>query len=356
MNKLKIINTVYGDATGGRWQAMLNMADTLEQYGHEVILVRGEENAHLSSGERAITVLENRGFYSISAALRVRQWVKQQRPDLIIAHSGRAVWLFKNATIGMNIPVIAVNHSHNVKRTVRADAFIHITPHVQHLVQSLQSQKDKLNKPQKVISNLIHLPDEPAEPALMRQPPTILMLTRMIHTKGVHVLIGAIHKLQQKNIFVRAIIAGEGELKAHYEKMVEDYNLRDRISFPGWVNQAQKIELYHQADLVAVPSLVDIQPLGILDAFGWGKVVLSSDAIGPLQICQHQKNAWVSKADDAAALAEGIGYLITHPDEALALAKQAKKEAVERYCFAQIAKEHDAFVREVVAHYNTTNT
>ncbi len=350
MKKLKIINTVYGDATGGRWQAMLNMADTLEQYGHEIILVRGEENAHLSSGERPITVLENRGFYSINAALRVRKWLKQQQPDLIIAHSGRAVWLFKNATVGINIPVIAVNHSHNVKRTVRADAFIHITPHVQHLVQILQNETSKRTKPQKVISNLIHLPDEPAQPALIGTPPTVLMLTRMIETKGVQVLIKAIHLLSQKNIFVRAIIAGEGELKAQYEKMVQDYQLTDRIEFPGWVNLAQKVNLYHQADFVAVPSLVDIQPLGILDAFGWGKVVLSSDAIGPRQVCQHQKNAWVSKVGDGQDLANGIEYLINHPEEALQIARQAKKEAVEQYCFAQIAKEHDAFVRHVHAH------
>ena len=353
MKKLKIINTVYGDATGGRWQAMLNVADTLEQYGHEIILVRGEENAHLSSGDRPINVLENRGFYSISAALRVRKWLKQQQPDLIIAHSGRAVWLFKNATLGMNIPVIAVNHSHNVKRTVRADAFMHITPHVQYLVQSLQSDNAKKNKPQKVISNLTHLPDVPAQPALIGNPPTILMLTRMIETKGVHVLIEALHLLAQKNIFVRAIIAGEGELKADYEKMVADYQLNDRVEFPGWVNSTQKIALYQQADFIAVPSINDIQPLGILDAFAWGKVVLSSDAIGPRQICEHQKNAWITKAGDGEDLAQGIEYLIDHPDMALQLAQQAKKEALERYCFAQVAKAQDSFVNEVYSHYHS---
>lgn len=356
LKKLKIINTVYGDATGGRWQAMLNMADTLEQYGHEIILVRGEENAHLSSGNRPITVLQNRGFYSTSAALRMRKWLKAQQPDLIIAHSGRAVWLFKNATMGMNIPVIAVNHSHNVKRTVRADAFIHITPHVAHLVQTLQTEVARKNKPQQVISNLIHLPDEPAEPALIGQPPMVLMLTRMIETKGVHILIEAIHLLKQKGIQVRAVLAGDGELKQHYEKMVQDYQLGDQIEFPGWVNSEQKVALYHQADFVAVPSLADIQPLGILDAFGWGKMVLSSDDIGPLQICQHQKNAWVSPVGDAQALADGIEHLINHPDDALMLATQAKKEALERYCFAQIAKAHDAFVRQVYTHYHPSSS
>lgn len=61
---------------------------------------------------------------------------------------------------------------------------------------------------------------------------------------------------------------------------------------------------------MAIPSLNDIQPLGILDAFGWGKVVLSSDHVGPLQVCKHRENAWVAKVGDAQDLANGIEYLI----------------------------------------------
>lgn len=353
---MKIINTVYGDATGGRWQAMLNIADTLEHYGHEVVLLRGEENKHLSSGKRPIHVIPNTGFYSINAALKVRKFLQEQQPDVIIAHSGKAVWLFKNAMLGMSkkIPVIAVNHSHNVKRTVRADAFIHITPHVQHLVKSLQNLSNQQKKPQRVISNLMHLPDEPALPAPLKTPVTIAMLTRMIPNKGVHVLIKAIHLLNQKGISVKAILAGEGDQKAEYQQMAQDFKIDHLVTFPGWVNGEQKIQIYHQADIIAIPSLQDIQPLGILDAFGWGKVVLGSNDIGPLQVCHHRKNSWVTKVGDAQDLADGIEYLINHPDEALKLAIQAKKEALEIYCFEQIAKEHDAFVREVQQFYMAT--
>ena len=98
---MKIINTVYGDATGGRWQAVLDIANSLKSYGHEVILLRGAENSHLSCGEWPIHVISNTGFYSIKAALKVRKFLQEQQPDVIIAHSGKAVWLFKNAQLGM---------------------------------------------------------------------------------------------------------------------------------------------------------------------------------------------------------------------------------------------------------------
>ena len=44
---------------------------------------------------------------------------------------------------------------------------------------------------------------------------------------------------------------------------------------------------------------------------------------------------------------------INHPEFALQLAQQAKKEALEKYCFAQVAKAQDSFVREVYKHYHS---
>lgn len=352
---MKIINTVYGDATGGRWQAMLNMADTLERYGHEIVLLRGEENAHLSSGERPIEVIANTGFYSVRAAFKIRKFIQQQQPDVIIAHSGKAVWLFKNAMMGLpkKVPVIAVNHSHNVKRTVRADAFIHITPHVQHLVKSLQTPHDRDNKPQQVISNLIHLPQVAAEPKMPKKPATIVMITRMADIKGIDILIKATYILAKKNIFIHVILAGDGEFKSHCEKLVKDYNLEDYIVFPGWVGSAEKIKLYETADFVAVPSLHDVQPLAVIDAFAWGKTVISSDIIGNLQVCSHAKNAWITRAGDADDLANGIQYLIENPEISVQLAQQAKRDAVQKYSFEVISEQHHNFIEYVAKYYNS---
>lgn len=350
-----MINAVYGDATGGRWQAVLDIANTLKSYGHEVVLLRGEENAHLSSGEWPIQVIPNTGFYSVNAALKVRKFIQEQQPDVIIAHSGKAVWLFKNAMLGMKkkIPVIAVNHSHNVKRTIRADAFLHITPYVQELVQSLQSEEDQKNKPQKVISNLTYLPKVEANPELLKNPVTIVMLTRMVPNKGVHVMIDALAILNKKGIPFHAVLAGQGEMLEQCKAQAATLGLSDQVEFPGWIGGDDKLALMKRADLIALPSITEIQGIGILDAFAWGKTLITTDDIGIRQTAKHGLNAWCAKAGDAQSLADGIEYLIQHPEEALKFAQQGKKEALEKYCFEQIAKEHNALVNEVFLHYQS---
>ncbi|WP_445660629.1 glycosyltransferase family 4 protein [Acinetobacter sp. F16] len=354
MKKLKIINTVYGDATGGRWQAVLDIANTLTSYGHEVILLRGEENAHLSSGEWPIQVIANTGFYSLTAALKVRDFIHQQQPDIIIAHSGKAVWLFKNAMIGMKkkIPVIAVNHSHNVKRTIRADAFLHITPYVQELVQKLQSDQDRENKPQMVISNLTYLPKVEAKPQPLKDPVTLVMLTRMVPNKGVHVMIDALSILHKKGVNFKAILAGQGEMLEQCKAQATALGLSEKVQFPGWMGGNAKLALMQQADIIALPSITEIQGIGILDAFAWGKTLITTDDIGIRQTAKHGINAWCAKAGDAESLAEGIEYLISHPDEAMKFAQQGKKEALEKYCFEQIAKKHQQLIQEVYHHYH----
>lgn len=346
---LIVVNTVYGDASGGRWQAMLNTTDALLAQGHQVLMLTGCENSHLSAGDRPLQVIHNSGFYDYIAAWKVRRWLREVSPDVVIAHSGRAVCLLKNALGGQNIPVVAMNHSHNVKRTIRADAFIHITPHVGELVNGCLKKKNKPAKPEAVIPNLIHLPAEVLQPMPLRRPATIGMLTRLVDYKGGHVLLDAAAILKANAVDFKIILAGDGEARADLELQADRLGLHQQVHFAGWLQGDQKLAFYRSIDIVAVPSLNDTQPLAILDAFAWGKAVVSSDAIGPLQVCSDGVNALVSPCGDAQALAQVLQRLIEQPDLALKLAQNGQQEAQQRYAFDRVAVRLDGFLQQLVA-------
>lgn len=346
--KLCIVNTVYGDASGGRWQAMLNTTRALEALGHQVLMLTGSENQHLIGCRTDVTVMNNAGFYDWIAAWRVRHWLKQVQPDVIIAHSGRAVYLLKHAVGRMNIPVLAVNHSHNVKRTLLADGFIHITPHVQHLVNQGLQKKGKPAKPEQVISNLVDVPDGVQPIQSMSQPLTIGMMTRLVDYKGVQVLIDAVAVLKTQGIEVNVLIAGEGEYKPTLQEQVHGLVLESQVVFLGWVCGQQKLDFYHAVDVIAVPSFNDTQPLSSLDAFAWGKVLISSDAIGPRQVCQHEVNGLLFCCGDHNDLALQIKRLINDPALVKQLAAQGFQEARERYAFDRVAAQIDCFLCDIV--------
>lgn len=348
-NPLKIVNCVFGDASGGRWQAMINMSDALESCGHEVLIVTGSENKKLKAGDKPVVFLSNSGFYDLFSAFKASCWLRKVKPDVIIAHSGRAVCLFKNAMFfnNLNIPVIAVNHSHNVKRTIRADGFIHITPYVAQCVLEVANKKkiDISQRPEEVISNLIYLPDEsPNFDRTIGSPIVCGIMTRLVAYKGTHLAISAIHQLKQQGENVQLLIAGEGEQKDELIKQVKDLDLEGEVQFLGWIGGKEKKKFYQKIDIALVPTMNDTQPLAILDAFAWGKAVIASDHISVQQIIRHGENGLMAKCGDAHALAQQIENLITDPIKALMFSKKAYQEAVQNYQFSQISKQLDQFL------------
>jgi len=347
---MKIIHTVYGDASGGRWQAMLNTFDALKTYGHEGILVFGDENKKLKSENYPTFCLNSSGFYDPIAAIKLAVWLRSYRPDVIIAHSGRAVYLFKNAVFLARIkcPVIAINHSHNVKRTLRADGFIHITPCVAQCVLEAANKKkiDISQRPQEVISNLIYLPAESPNFARRIGSPIVCgVMTRLVEYKGTHLAILAIHQLKQQGKRVQLLIAGEGEQKDALIQQMKDLDLEKEVKFLGWIGGEEKKKFYQEIDIALVPTMNDTQPLAILDAFAWGKAVVASDHISVQQIIRHGENGLMAKSGDFVSLTEKIEYLIENNELVLELSKNGYDDAKNEYEFSVVARKIDTFLK-----------
>ena len=349
MKKLKIIHTVYGNASGGRWQAMLNTFDALASKGHEGVLVYGEENKNLKSENYPKFCLNSSGFYDLLAAVKLALWLRTYRPDVVIAHSGRAVYLFKNAMFFARIkcPIIAMNHSHNVKRTVRADGFIHITPYVAQCVAEAAKNKgiDLTKKPQAIISNLIYLPeDQPSFSETLGEPVILGIMTRLVEYKGTHLAISAVKQLKQRGYKVKLLIAGEGEQKQELIQQTKDLGLEKEVVFLGWINGEAKRKFYQDTDIVMVPTMNDTQPLAILDAFGWRKPVVASDHISVQQIIHHGENGLMAKCGEAEDLVKQLIYAIEHSREREKMASSGYKDAINKYQFSRVAEQLSKFL------------
>lgn len=353
MKKLKIIHTVYGDASGGRWQAMLNTFDALASKGHEGVLVYGEENKNLKSENYPKFCLNSSGFYDLLAAVKLALWLRTYRPDVVIAHSGRAVYLFKNAIFFARIkcPVIAMNHSHNVKRTLRADVFIHITPYVGQCVAEAAKNKgvDLTKKPQAIISNLIHLPESPPSFSETLSEPVVLgIMTRLVEYKGTHLAISAVQQLKQQGYKVKLLIAGEGEQKATLIQQVKDLNLENEVEFLGWIGGEDKRKFYNDIDIALVPTMNDTQPLAILDAFAWGKPVVASDHISVQQIIRQGENGLMAKCGDITDLVDNLAFFIEHPEQLSKVAQVGYLDAENEYQFCRVADKLNNFLYSVL--------
>lgn len=333
---MHILNAVYGDSTGGRWNATLKTGELLAQRRHRVTFLVAPEDAakvpdYAGRGIEVVT-MHNSGHYDLIASWRARRLIREHKVDVVIAHSGRAIHMLKRAAPS-SVPVVAFNHSHNIKRTLRADAFFCITPYMKQIIDAATGGA----KPAFVISNAVSVPDE----ALLERPAnpvfTVGAMARMAPNKGVSDLVEALGLLSREGVTFRAVIAGDGETRAALEARVSELGLHDKVLFPGWIKAEQKQAFYRDADVICFTSEWDVQPLVILESFAWGKALIGTDVPGPSSCYTHEDTALVVPPKNPQALADALVRLAR--DQALreTLARRARAYAIANYADDVIA-------------------
>jgi glycosyltransferase involved in cell wall biosynthesis len=347
---MRIVNAVYGDSTGGRWAATIKTARLLAGVGHEVILLIDPCDQDKVSDFRAerieVVTLRNSGHYDLLASLKAARLLRERAVDAVIAHSGRAVHLLKRAAPA-RVPVIAFNHSHNIKRTLKADAFFCITPYMKQIVDAATCGK----KPAFVISNAVSVP---AQSELGREGDgrfSIGSIARLVEGKGLETLVAALALLAQRGVDFRAAIAGDGELRAVLERQVEEAQLGDRVAFLGWLDAAGKAAFYRSVDVVCYTSGRDVQPLTVLEAFGWGKALVGTDVLGGSSCYEDGQTALVTRVGDAEQLATALERLSSDAELRARLGRHAREQAMRCHADAVVAGMLDRPVRELVARF-----
>src|SRR4051794_30004746 len=120
---LTLVNAMFGPKLGGLEQVFVDYSEVLAARGHAMtnIVVPAALSAPplRALGQRVIEI-GNFGQWDRLAVWRLRRAVKRLKPDAIIAHGNRAIRLMCPAAQGV-APVIAVNHSINVKGAIGAD-------------------------------------------------------------------------------------------------------------------------------------------------------------------------------------------------------------------------------------------
>jgi len=132
----------------------------------------------------------------------------------------------------------------------------------------------------------------------------------------------------------RLKIAGYGSERARLEQWVRSECL-DGVEFVGRIEPEAMPRLYDEADIFVNASLIDNQPISILEAFAAGLPVVST-AVGDIPaMMRSQQNGTLVPRDDPAAMAAAIALLLEAPGEAVTMARRARAE-VEQYTWAEV--------------------
>jgi glycosyltransferase involved in cell wall biosynthesis len=141
----------------------------------------------------------------------------------------------------------------------------------------------------------------------------------------VDVIVEAYARLKQVMPHATLTIAGYGSEEPRLRRLAA--NLAD-VTFVGKVAPEAMPSLYDSADIFINASVVDNQPVSILEAFAAGLPVISTPAGDiPAMVRERQTGLLVPYAAPEA-IARAVMSLITNPEHGIAMARRAHKTAI----------------------------
>jgi glycosyltransferase involved in cell wall biosynthesis len=216
---------------------------------------------------------------------------------------------------------------------MEAAAFIRVNAAVNrdYLLALAPEAEDKIF----LIRNGISLTPAKVPPPPPGPPYHLLAIGRLVPKKGFKVLLEACRDLFTQGLDFRLTLAGDGPQRRELQELARKFGLAPRVSFPGFVPHQKVPELFRQAHLLVMPSVID--PFGnrdgipnvIMEALVNEVPVVASAVSGIPEVVLPGETGWLAPPNAPQALAQAVMEALSHPGEARSRAR-AGRELVTR--------------------------
>jgi glycosyltransferase involved in cell wall biosynthesis len=142
--------------------------------------------------------------------------------------------------------------------------------------------------------------------------PVILFVGRLDQEKHIDELIAAFARLP-RSTRARLEIVGDGDQHAALERLADQLEVRDRVTFHGHVSDAELLSAYGRAAVFCMPGIAELQSLVTLEAMSAGKPVVAANAMALPHLVQPGQNGWLYTPGDIGELALRLATLVADP-------------------------------------------
>lgn len=153
--------------------------------------------------------------------------------------------------------------------------------------------------------------------------------------------------VQRQHPDARLTIVGDGSERAALEALVQELGLR-HVTFAGKIAPERMREFYAAADLYLNSPNIDNMPNSVIEAFGSGVPVLTTNAGGIPFVVTHEDTGLMVDRNDHAGLARHALALLAEPARARAMAGRAREACLARYVWPSVSREWEALYRGLV--------
>ncbi|TME63308.1 MAG: glycosyltransferase family 4 protein, partial [Chloroflexi bacterium] len=346
--RIMIVTDQYPPMVGGVPTVTHGLAHDFAERGHQVWVVAPSQGARdVRRLEQKVRVYRFSSFdWPTYEGLRIpfipfipiRNLLKRSDPHIIHIHSPIVLGnIAQMLAGGLRKPVIATNHymPFNMSRSLTADPLfskpfsnitytylVHFCNRCEYVTAPTATAlnllyEHGLRAPAGVISNGIDLkkfsPGERSDQIrekfdLPLDRPLALHVNRLSEEKRIDVLLDAAAKMTGNGYIA---LVGSGPAEAELRAQAERLHLSDRVSFLGYVRDADLLTLRRSSEMFVIPSEADLQSLATMEAMACGLPVVAANSYALPELVHHGENGYVFQPGNSDELATYLDTLLT---------------------------------------------
>jgi glycosyltransferase involved in cell wall biosynthesis len=348
---------------GGVWPFMYQLKTKLESLGHEVDLLSNGEDSQIMIGNRMLSkghflhFLDTKLTSSFYPALRDNQWVYHAELERYCFELASAYLGLEKYDVIHTQDVISAQSIHRVKPKK--------TPLVSHIHGSVASEVQRYLEKRNgtpgdslvweyykaieyngatspdvaitanhwvknILKTEFNVPDEqvrvfqyglntdeflkqmqeytPVERPVNKK--VIISTGRIVEIKGLNYLISALALLKQHRDDWVYWIVGEGDETGALQTQTVSLGLQEHVQFLGRRDDIP--QLLNLSDIFVQPSIIDNQPLSLIEAQVAGKPAIVSNAGGLPEMVENGKTGLISEVGDVETLYHHLNLLLSN--------------------------------------------
>lgn len=317
------------------------VADRFEASGYEVITTSSRLNPVIRLLDILWTVL-----------------IRSRRIDILIVevYSGRAFVLADATTLlakllripavlvlhGGSLPDFTERHSRWVRRVLRRASAL-VAPSA-----FLADKMSKYGIAATIVPNAIDI--NPDLYRMRREVMPKLLWMRSFHPiYNPQMALDVLAAIKSKFPSSTLVMAGADKgLQESIKGSAIRMGLGDNVSFPGFLDEKQKLAEFADADIYLNTNRVDNMPVSVLEAFAMGLPVVATNVGGIGHLISDRVNGLLVKDNDPEEMAEAISNLIVDPELCERLSQNGRSLA-ERSSWASVCRSWEELFARVLS-------
>lgn len=177
---------------------------------------------------------------------------------------------------------------------------------------------------------------------------------RIVQSKGIDYMIRMVKIFNQKNIRLKLILAGDGDLE-HYRAIVKNEGLIEQIHFTGPISMLEVAEYMRSCKLFIFPSLSrEGHPKSLIEALASGAACIATKMPGNTEVIKDRVNGLLIKPRNLEDLMAGVEKILFDDQLRKSLKEGAYLSAGE-YNISKVVKNEVNIMNEIILSKNKRN-